>query len=371
MIPVCVPTLGEAEKEYVDECLETNWISAMGEYVNQFEDEFAEYTNSKYGISTTSGTTALHLALEAIGVEEGDEVILPTFTMGATALAVVYCGAKPVLVDSNPRTGNMNPEQIRDAITDRTKAILPVHIYGHPCDMDSILQVADEHDLYVVEDAAEAHGAEYKGRKVGSLGDVGCFSFYANKMITTGEGGMVVTDDDEIAERAEWLKSLAYSAEERFVHTAIGFNYRMTNVQAAIGVGQLEKMDEFVAMRRKNASLYNEALTHVNGIETPPEKSWAKNVYWMYSVVVTDEFGLSRDELMAELDECGVETRPFFVPMHEQPIFLEQGWYEDDEHPVAEELARKGLYLPSSSHLSEEEIQHVTTAIREIADRQR
>ena len=366
MIPVCVPLLGEKELEYVTDCIKTGWISSRGKYVEEFEAKFAKYCGCKYGISTTSGTTALHLALASIGVGKGDEVIVPAFTMISTVFAVVYCGAKPVLVDAEPETWNIDVSKIEEKITDRTKVIIPVHIYGHPCDMDPIMKIAEEHDLYVVEDAAEAHGAEYKGRKVGGIGHIGCFSFYANKIITTGEGGMIVTNDEEIAEKAKSLKDLAFSKERRFLHTDLGFNYRMTNIQAAIGLAQLERIDELVERRRKNAHLYNELLKDIEGIRLPIEKEWAKNVYWMYSILVEDKFGMSREELMSELEKKGIETRTFFIPMHVQPVFQNMGLFKGERYPVAEELARKGLYLPSSSGLSREEIEHICDEIRKI-----
>ncbi len=366
MIPVCEPLLGEKEIEYVLDCLKTNWISSKGKYIEQFEEKFAHYCGGKYGISTTSGTTALHLALASVGIGPGDEVIVPTFTMIATAFAVVYTGANPILVDSEPETWNMDVGQIEEKITDRTKAILPVHIYGHPCDMEPILTLAREHDLYVIEDAAEAHGAEYKGKKAGGIGNIGCFSFYGNKVITTGEGGMVVTSDEGIAERARALKDLAFSREKRFLHTGLGFNYRMTNIQAAIGLAQFERIDELAEMRRRNARLYNSYLKDIKGIRLPVEKEWAKNIYWMYSILIEDEYGMSRDELMAALEKKGIETRTFFIPVHEQPAFQKMGLFKEENYPVAEALSRKGMYLPSSSGLKEKEIRYICNVIREI-----
>ncbi len=369
MIPVCIPFIGEKELEYVVDCVETNWISSKGKYVEEFEERFAEYCGCKYGITTTSGTTALHLALASIGMRKDDEVIIPASTMIATAFAVIYCDATPVLVDAEPETWNMDVEKIEEKITDRTKAIMPVHIYGHPCNMDPILRLAREHNLYVVEDAAEAHGAEYKGKKTGGIGDIGCFSFYANKIITCGEGGMIVTNDEEIAEKVRSLKDLAFSKERRFLHTDLGFNYRMTNIQAAIGLAQFEKIDELAEMRRRNAHLYNKYLKDVEGLTLPVEKEWAMNVYWMYSILIEDDFGMNRDELMMALEKKGIETRTFFIPMHEQPVFQNMGLFKGESYPIAEELARKGLYLPSSSGLKEEEIRYVCNAIKEIEER--
>jgi len=365
MIPVCEPLLGGKELEYVSDCLKTNWISSAGKYIGEFEKGFAAYCGVKHGIATTSGTTALHLALAALGIGNGDEVIIPTFTMAACAFSVIYTGAKPVLVDSEPETWNMDVAQIERKITTRTKAIMPVHIYGHPCEMDQIMDIARKHRLYVVEDAAEAHGATYKGKMAGGIGDVGCFSFYANKIITTGEGGMIVTSDEKVADRARRFKDQAFSRERRFLHTDIGFNYRMTNIQAAIGLAQLENIDRFVEMRRKNAQLYNRLLKGVPGVTLPVEKKWAKNVYWMYSIVIENEFGMSRDDLMAFLRQKGVDTRTFFIPMNVQPAFKNMGLFEGEHYPVSEMLAERGLYLPSGSGLTEEQISTVCEAVRQ------
>jgi len=371
MIPVCAPLLGEKELEYVTNCVKSGWISSKGEYVEEFEDKFAEYCDCKYGIATTSGTTALHLALASIGVGKGDEVIIPAFTMIATAFAVVYCGAQPVLVDSEPETWNMNVNQIEENITDRTKAIIPVHIYGHPCDMNPIMKLAKKEGICVIEDAAEAHGAEYKGKKTGGIGDIGCFSFYANKIITTGEGGMIVTNDEEIAERAKSLRNLCFPKGERiYLHSGVGYNYRMTNIQAAIGLAQFERIDEFVEMRRKNAYLYNEYLKDVEGIKLPPEKEWAKNVYWMYSILIEQEFEMSRDKLIEKLREKGIETRSFFIPLHKQPVFKKMGLFDGEKYSIAKELSEKGMHLPSGSGLKGEEVGQVCRAIAKGKGRQ-
>jgi len=359
MIPVCYPFIGEKELEYVTDCVKTNWISSKGKYVKEFENNFAKYCDFKYGIATTNGTTALHLALACLGISKGDEVIIPSFTMIATAFAVVYCGAKPVLVDAKPDTWNIDTNKIEEKITDKTKAIMPVHIYGHPCNMDPIMELAKKYNLYIVEDAAEVHGAEYKGKKAGSIGDIGCFSFYANKIITCGEGGMIITNDDKIAEKAKSLKNLSFPKGKRiYKHSEVGYNYRMTNIQAAIGLAQLEKIDELIERRRKNAHLYNKLLK---------EKEWVKNVYWMYSILIEDEFGISRDKLMSKLEEKGIETRPFFVPIHQQPVFHKMGWYEDENYPIAERLALGGINLPSSSGLKKREIKYICNALKDIS----
>lgn len=362
-IPVCSPTIGEEELKNVTDCIKTNWISSKGKYVKEFEEKFSRYCNVKHGITTTSGTTALHLAVATLGISKGDEVIMPTLTNAATAFCVIYNGATPIFVDSEPITWNIDVSKIEEKITEKTKAIIPVHIYGHPVDMDPIMEIAEKHDLSVIEDAAEAHGAEYKGRKAGGLGDIGCFSFYANKIITTGEGGMLVTNNDEIAERARMLKDLAHSKEMRFLHKTVGYNYRMTNIQAAIGLAQLGKIEKFIDARRNNAKRYNSFLKDIEGITLPPEASWAKSVYWMYGILIEDDFGVSRGELLEKLKECGVETRTFFIPMHRQPVFAGMG-LSGGTYPVADDLSRKGIYLPSSSSLTEEDINFVCQAIK-------
>jgi len=366
MIPVCEPLIGDKEWEYVKDCLETNWISSKGKYIEEFERKFAHYCGCKYGISTTSGTTALHLAIATAGIGTGDEVVVPAFTMASTVFAIVYAGAKPVLVDSERETWNIDVSKIEEKLTPRTKAILPVHIYGHPCDMKPILDIAKKHRLSIIEDAAEAHGAEYEGRKVGGLGDIGCFSFYANKIITTGEGGMMLTNRPEIAEKASSLKDLAYFKERRFLHTDLGFNYRMTNIQAAIGLAQFERIEELVERRRANANLYNSLLKDVPGIRLPVEKPRARNVYWMYAVLIEEKFGISRDELMRRLAEKGIETRTFFIPMHQQPALINMGLFRGENYPVAEEISRQGLYLPSGSGLSAAQIEHICQQIKKI-----
>ena len=365
MIPVCEPTLIGEELENVIDCIKTNWISSKGKYIEEFEKQFSSFCNAKHGIANSNGTTALHLAVAALGLGKGDEVIMPTLTMVASAVAVVYTGAKPVFVDCEADTWNMDINKIEEKITDKTKAIMPVHIYGHPVDMDALFEIAKKHGLYIIEDAAEAHGAEYKGKRVGCLGDVGCFSFYANKIITTGEGGMVLTNNDELAEKMRELRDLAHSKEKRFLHKMIGFNYRMTNLQAAIGVAQMKNINKLIEMRRRNAKLYNSFLGKIDGINLPPEKKWAKNVYWMYAIVLEDSFGLDRDTLREKLMQNGIETRSFFIPMHEQPIFKKMD-IAKGSYPVADEVSKRGLYLPSSSSLTESQINFICETIKNI-----
>ena len=368
MIPVCEPSLIGRELKYVKRCIKTNWISSSGEYINLFEKKFAEFCNTKYAVSCNNGTTAIHLALESLGIGPGDEVIIPDFTMIATANAVIYTGAKPVLVDSEKKTWNIDSSKIEEKITKRTKAIIPMHTYGHPVDMDPIIELAHKYNLYIVEDAAEAHGAEYKGKKIGSLSNIGCFSFYANKIITTGEGGMIVTDDEKLAERARLLKNHGFG-KERFLHSDLGFNYRMTNIQAAIGLAQMENINNFVNMRRRNAALYNKYLSKIPGITLPPEEPWAKNVYWMYGILIEPEFGMSMPELREELEKRGIETRAFFIPMHSQPVYKKKDPRFPDtkgKYPVSDELSKKGFYLPSASTLKKFQIRYIAKTIRDI-----
>jgi len=358
MIPVAEVQIGDKEKEYVNDCLTTGWISSLGKYVTAFEQSFAHFCGRSYGVATSNGTTALHLALAALKVGPGDEVIVPSLTFVATGNAVVYTGARPVLVDCDPYTWTLDPQAVAAAVTPRTRAIIPVHLYGHPADMDPILALARERGIAVIEDAAEAHGARYKGRMAGALGTVGCFSFYGNKVITTGEGGMVVADDEELVQRMAWLRDHAMSKERRYWHTEVGFNYRLTNIQAAIGLGQLERIDEILAQKRRVARLYSERLAEVEGLTLPPTAPWAENVYWMYSVLIQDSFGLSRDEVMAGLRRQGVDSRPFFHPLHTLPPY-ERG----ERLPVSEDVAARGINLPSSPSLTEEQVDFICQAL--------
>ncbi|MBN1217719.1 MAG: DegT/DnrJ/EryC1/StrS family aminotransferase [Anaerolineae bacterium] len=361
IIPVCEPTLSGNEKNYVIECLDTNWISSVGGFIPRFEEKFAVECGCKYGVTCANGTVALHLALAALGLESGDEVIIPTFTMIATINAVTYTGATPVLIDSEPDTWNMDVGQLADKITPKTRAIVPVHTYGHPVDMDPVMELADQRGLFVLEDAAEAHGAEYKGQRAGGLGHAGAFSFYANKIITTGEGGMITTDNVRLADLARNLRDHAFSKERHFWHKYVGYNYRMTNMQAAVGLAQTEQLDKFVKNRRRNAALYTQLLQKIPGIVTPPEAEWAKNVFWMYSILVEDEFGMTRDQLRAYLARHGIETRTFFIPMHLQPIYYKA--FKGQRYPIAERLCQRGFYLPSASSLTPPQIEYVTTVI--------
>jgi len=369
MIPVCEPALLGNEKKYVLDALETAWISSAGKYIPAFEMAFAEYCGVKHGIAVTNGTVALHLALVALGIGKGDEVIIPDFNGIYGAFALCYTGAMPVFVDAEPETWNIDTTKIEEKITEKTKAIMVVHIYGHPTNMEPIWELADKYDLKIIEDAAEVHGAEYNGKRCGSLGDIAIFSFYANKIITTGEGGMVVTNNDELAEKCRYYKNLCFPLKgaRSYIHNDIGFNYRMSNIHAAIGLAQTELADKYVEMRRNNHFLYKKYLKGVPGITLQPEKKWAKNVYWMNGIVVNpEEYGMNRDKLMVKLKENGVDTRLFFTGMHRQPSLEKYGCDCSGEYHVSDWLAENGLYLPSGSGLKEKDIKYICKTIRGI-----
>jgi perosamine synthetase len=361
-IPVAEPCLDGNELAYVVDCVQSGWVSSLGTYIQRFEEEFAAFCGTSYAVATSNGTTALHLALAVLGIGPGDEVIVPTLSFVATANAVAYTGAKPVFVDSEPYTWNINPELIRKKITPRTKAIIPVHLYGHPADMKPILEIAAQGDghseLFVIEDAAEAHGALYNGRRVGSLGCLNAFSFYGNKIITTGEGGMLTTSDESLAQSARFLRDHAMSPEKRYWHPQIGYNYRLTNIQAALGLAQIESINRFMQRKRQIAQTYNTLLAGIPGIILPPEADWATSVYWMYSILITEDYPLSRDELRAYLSEQGIDSRPFFYPIHTMPPY-DAG----ERHPVAEKLSQQGINLPSSVKLTDDDLHRIADAI--------
>jgi len=367
MIPVAEPSLEEEELKNIIEAVKSGWISSKGKFIEEFEQGFANYCGRKYGVATSNGTVALHLALKALGIGKGDEVIVPDLTFIATANAVTYCNAKPVFVDSHPDYWCIDPEKIEEKITSKTKAIIPVHLYGHPCDMDAIMDIAECHGLYVIEDAAEAHGAEYKGKKVGSFGGVSCFSFYGNKIITTGEGGMCLTDDEELAEKMKALRDHAMDLNKRYWHNVIGFNYRMTNMQAAVGVAQLTKINQFIEKKIQIADWYKEGLKDLanHGVVTlHPEMSWAKCVYWMYSILIENKLEITRDELIRLLEKRGIETRPFFYPLHVLPPYR----VYDNTLNLAESISSKGLNLPSSPTLGKNEIEYIVETCIKIMD---
>lgn len=364
-IPVNEPLISDESKKNVLEALETGWISSAGKFVSLFEEKFANYLGVKHAIAVTNGTAALHVTLVALEVREGDEVIVPAFTMAATWMAVLYVGATPVFVDCEKDTYNIDPSLIEEKITSKTKAIIPVHIYGHPVDMDPILNLAKEHKIFIIEDAAEAHGAEYKGKKCGSMGDINCFSFYGNKIVTTGEGGMITTDNDDLAYRARKIKDLYHSDKKRFIHEHIGFNYRMTNVQAAIGCGELEHIEEYLDKKIAMANLYTSLLKDIAGVKLPVTKDYAKNVFWMYAILIEETFKMSRDEVRTKLKERGVDTRDFFYAPGEQPV-LKQYLKKGDIFPNTERVSRIGLYLPSGLAITQDQIRRVAEQIKSL-----
>jgi perosamine synthetase len=362
LIPVAEPLLDGNELEYVTDCLKSGWISSLGKYVREFEERFAAYCGARYGIATSNGTVAIHLLAATLNLGPGDEVIMPSLTYVATANGISYTGATPVLVDSDRETWNISPEAVETAITPRTKAIFAVHLYGHPADMDRLGAIARAHKIEIFEDAAEAHGARYKGQRVGGLSDAAIFSFYGNKIITTGEGGIIVTNNKAWAERAFFLENQGRKNSNPYWHPEIAFNYRMTNLQAAVGVAQLERIDELIAIRQRNAAHYNRRLAAVRGLTLPPAANWATNVYWMYSVIVEDEFGLGRDLIRQELRRAGIESRPFFYPVHTLPMYN-----SGQSLPVAEELAQKGLNLPSGATLTSGQIDYICDTLIGLA----
>lgn len=353
------PDLRGLELEYVTECVLTGWVSSAGKFVGQFEKLVAEAANVEYAIATSNGTTALHLSLAALGIGPGDEVIVPTLSFIATANAVAYTGAKPIFVDVDPHHWTISLEKIEQALTSKTKAIIPVHLYGHPADMDPINELAKSRGIFVVEDAAEAQGSNYKGRPVGSLGHCAMFSFFGNKVVTTGEGGMLLTNDRALAERARILRDHGMSPQRRYWHVELGYNYRMTNLQAAIGVAQMERFSDIVGSKRKIAALYAQALSAKTGLTAQHTAEWAESVYWLYSLVVNESrFGMGRDRLIAILQEMDIETRPLFPCMHLQPIYSTGQRLE-----VAEQLSAQGLSLPGSTLLQDSDIRRITQAI--------
>lgn len=358
MIPVYRPSLGAREREYLLQAMDSTWISSKGEFLDRFEREFASYLGSAHGIATCNGTVSLHLQLEALGIGDGDEVIVPTFTYVASVNAITYTGATPVFVDSDPDYWNLDPTKIEALINERTKAIMVVHLYGHPADMDPIMEIAGRHGLHVVEDAAEAHGAEYKGRKVGTFGIAGSFSFFGNKIITTGEGGMVVTDDAEFAERCRHLRGQGVSPVRTYWHDVVGYNYRMTNLAAAIGVAQLERIEETLEAKRRIADRYAQRLASIPGVTQQAEMPWATSVHWMVSILVGPRL---RDPLMAFLAERGVDSRPLFYPAHTLPMYA-----RDASFPVAEHLGASGINLPSYPDLTDADIDLVCGLVAEF-----
>lgn len=365
MIPVNEPVIGDAEKAYVAEAMESGWVSSAGRFLDEFEARFAAYCGRKHGVAVTSGTAALHLGTSILNLQPGDEIIIPSFTIISCALAATYESAVPVLVDAEPDTWCMDVTGVEAAITPRTRAIMPVHMYGHPVDMEPLLEIAGRHGIAIIEDAAEAHGAEYRGVRCGGFGEMSCFSFYANKIVTTGEGGMLLTDDEHLAREARWKRNLCFGSTERFAHEQLGFNYRMTNLQAAVGLGQLERVDVVVQRKREMARRYSAGLEGLPA-DLPVERPGARNVYWMYGLVLHDSVPFDAAGLARRLAERDIETRPFFRGMHEQPALRARGLFAGESYPVTERISRRGLYLPSGQAITDEQIDAVCSAVRDV-----
>ena len=362
--PIAQPLLNGNELVYLSDCIKTGWISSQGAYVRRFEKEFAAYCSAQYPVAVSNGTVALHLALAAFDIKAGDEVIVPDLTFAASINAIIYTGATPVLVDVDRTTWTISVSDIEKNITPRTRAIMPVHLYGHPSHMDEIMALPKKHDLLVIEDAAEAIGGKYKGKHVGSFGDAATFSFFGNKTITTGEGGMVFFKDKKAYEKAVILRDHGMSKEKKYWHDHVGFNYRMTNMQAAIGCAQLERIDEFVAAKKKLAGFYDKALLETGNFVIPPQESWAVNGYWLYTAILKEKSNLSRDLLMEKMLKNGVETRPAFYPLHQMPPYRDfptKSSFENSSH-----ISAQGISFPSSVNITEEELDNIAQALHSI-----
>ena len=366
-IPVNEPLLVGNEKKYLCECIDTGWISSEGPFVQRLEQEFAARVRRRFGIAVANGSVALEAAVAALGIGPGDEVILPTFTIISCAAAIVRAGATPVLVDSDPVTWNMDLAQVEAKITPRTRAVMAVHIFSLPVDMDALLAITQPRGIKVIEDAAQMLGQTCRGRPCGSFGDISTFSFYPNKHLTTGEGGMIVTDDQGLAERCRSLRNLCFMPHKRFVHEELGWNFRMSNLQAAIGCAQLERLDTFISRKREMGRRYDELLMDVPGIQRPLARTtWAENIYWVYGMVLDDAVSFDAEEAMRQLAAQGVGCRPFFWPMHEQPVFAKMGLFISEYYPVAERIARRGFYLPSGMALTDEQLGRAATTLQRL-----
>ena len=367
MIPVNTPLLAGNERKYLLECLDSGWISSEGPFVQQFEERFARSVSRRYGIAVSNGSAALDAAVAALDIGQGDEVILPSFTIISCAAAVVRAGATPVLVDCDPHSFNLLANSVAARITPRTKAIMVVHLYGLPVDMAPLLALARQHGLKVIEDAAEMHGQTCDDQPCGSFGDISTFSFYPNKHITTGEGGMLVVNDAALAQRCRSLRNLCFKPEQRFVHDELGWNLRMTNLQAALGLAQLEQIDGFVQRKRRMGQRYTRLLAGTPGLQLPLAASpQARNIYWVYPLVLDDAVPVDAKAVMARLAQRGIGTRPFFWPMHEQPVLRKMGLFDGERYPVAERLARRGFYIPSGMALTDAQIDASAQALREV-----
>lgn len=364
-VPVNEPLLAKNTKKYVDYCIKTNWISSGGSFLKRFEKKFSNFIGMKYGVANTSGTASLHLAMLSLGISKNDEVILPAHTMMSSAAAISYVGAKPVLVDIESETYNIDVNKIEEKISKKTKAIMIVDLFGHAVDYDPILKLSREYNLYTVDDAAQSHGATYKGKMVGSLTDISCFSFYANKIITTGEGGMMLTNNKTFFEEATSFRDLYHNKKRRFLHDKIGYNYRMTNLQAAIGLAQLEEIRKFLKIKKSMAQLYNENLEDVDGIKLPTKHRYANPVHWMYVILVNKKkFGIDRNHLMKELKKYHVDTRTTFISINKQPPY--RNLFKKEQFPVSDYVEKMGLYLPSGLAITRQQIDYVCNCIKKI-----
>ncbi len=360
-IPVLEPLLGGNELNYVTECIKTNWISSQGKFVRQFEDSLAKQAGVKHAVAVSNGTVALHLALMALGISSGDEVIVPDFTFAASVNAIIHANATPVLIDVDPTTWTLDPKLIEEAITEKTKAIMPVHLYGHPCDMDEIIRIADKYDLLIIEDCAEALGSSYKGKPVGGFGDAATYSFFGNKVITCGEGGMVLFRDVSVYGKAMQLRDHGMNKDKRYWHDVIGYNYRMTNLQAAVGVAQMEQFDKFRARRSEIYGLYNKLLKDNEFLAFQSLQEWAESSYWLYTLELSDKSPFSRDELIEKLGKNGIEARPTFYSMHMMPPY--QGYVSVAGYPSSEKISKNGISLPSSVSLADTDIREICKKI--------
>ena len=365
-INVCEPLITKNAKKYINDCIDSEWISSAGKYLEDFEKKWSNYCGADEGIAVTNGTSALQVAFKSLNLQPGDEVIMPSFTIISCATAIIEAGGKPVLVDCYPDTWCLNIEQMKEKVNNRTKAILVVHMFGHPAEMDPIIKIVKRHNLYLVEDAAEAHGATYNNKRVGSFGDLACFSFYANKLITTGEGGMVLSNNKKLTKKIRSLRNLSFRSDRRFYHTEIGYNYRLTNMQAAIGISQIENLQNHIDIKRKNTFLYNNIIRKMDlPLRLPSENENSKSVFWMYGVVLKNK-KLNAKKLAEKLENRGIETRPLFLGMHQQPVLKKMKLFNNEKFPVTEELSRFGLYLPSGLKLNKKKINFICNVLKDI-----
>ncbi|NJN27896.1 MAG: DegT/DnrJ/EryC1/StrS family aminotransferase [Cyclobacteriaceae bacterium] len=368
MIIVNEPLFIGNEKKYLQECIETGWISSEGSFVKKFEEQFTSYLGVKHGIAVANGTVSLELALRALELEKGSEVIIPSHTIISCVMAVLNCDLVPVLVDVDPYNWTIDVNQVKDKISKKTKVIMPVHMFGHSCDMDPIMELAEKHGLYVLEDAAEVHGGKYKGKYCGSFGHLSSFSFYANKIITTGEGGMVTTDDEKLAEKCRYYRNLCFQPQQRFLHEDLGFNFRITNLQAAVGMAQVEVFDKLISIKKKQGAIYTEAFKENNAFQIQKVEPWAEHVYWVFGLLLKDDVEFDGKEWAKRLIELKVQTRPFFWGMHEQPALHKLGFFKNEHYPVTEKLSRRGLYVPSGMALTDEQMKQVIEAVKQTTN---